>query len=172
MKTPKDFDYDIWKDDDGHYFIRVKRTGEVTRVSEEVVRELWMELYRMDKYRKDTTITEADGSQHSRLFSLDDSWAANPELRPTKNEPWLFSRENSFEDIELEMLERDFLRMLPERQKIIYQLRFKQGFTLEECAARIGTSRRNVDSLIRKIRKKAKLFFEGGSQNAQKSSFD
>ena len=113
----------------------------------------------MDKYRKDTTITEADGSQHSRLFSLDDSWAANPELRPTKNEPWLFSRENSFEDIELEMLERDFLRMLPERQKIIYQLRFKQGFTLEECAARIGTSRRNVDSLIRKIRKKAKLFF-------------
>lgn len=159
MKTPKDFDYDIWKDDDGHYFIRVKRTGEVTRVSEEVVRELWMELYRMDKYRKDTTITEADGSQHSRLFSLDDSWAANPELRPTKNEPWLFSRENSFEDIELEMLERDFLRMLPERQKIIYQLRFKQGFTLEECAARIGTSRRNVDSLIRKIRKKAKLFF-------------
>ena len=37
MKTPKDFDYDIWKDDDGHYFIRVKRTGEVTRVSEEVV---------------------------------------------------------------------------------------------------------------------------------------
>ena len=159
MKTPKDFDYDIWKDGDGHYFIRVKRTGEVTRVSEEVVRELWMELYRMDKYRKDTTITEADGSQHSRLFSLDDSWAANPELRPTKNEPWLFSRENSFEDIELEMLERDFLRMLPERQKIIYQLRFKQGFTLEECAARIGTSRRNVDSLIRKIRKKAKLFF-------------
>ena len=159
MKTPKDFDYDIWKDDDGHYFIRVKRTGEVTRVSEEVVRELWMELYRMDKYRKDTTITEADGSQHSRLFSLDDSWAANPELRPTKNEPWLLSKENSFEDIELEMLERDFLRMLPERQKIIYQLRFKQGFTLEECAARIGTSRRNVDSLIRKIRKKAKLFF-------------
>ena len=159
MKTPKDFDYDIWKDDDGHYFIRVKSTGEVTRVSEEVVRELWMELYRMDKYRKDTTITEADGTQHSRLFSLDDSWAANPELRPTRNEPWLLSRENSFEDIELEMLERDFLRMLPERQKIIYQLRFKQGFTLEECAARIGTSRRNVDSLIRKIRKKAKLFF-------------
>ena len=57
MKTPKDFDYDIWKDDDGHYYIRVKRTGETTRVSEEVVRELWRELYRMDKYRKDTTIT-------------------------------------------------------------------------------------------------------------------
>ena len=71
MKTPKDFDYDIWKDDNGHYYIRVKRTGETTRVSEEVVRELWRELYRMDKYRKDTTITDEDGSRHTRILSLD-----------------------------------------------------------------------------------------------------
>ncbi len=73
MKTPKDFDYDIWKDDDGHYFIRVKRTGEVARVSEEVVRELWLELYRMDKYRKDTTITDEDGKRSSL-------YAETPEL--------------------------------------------------------------------------------------------
>ena len=159
MKTPKDFDYDIWKDDDGHYFIRVKRTGEVTRVSEEVVRELWMELYRMDKYRKDTTITDADGSQHSRLFSLDDSWAANPELRPTKNEPWLLSRENSFEDIELEMLERDFLKTLTEKQRRVYHLRFKMGLTVPECAKRLEINVRNTFKLIGQIRKKAKIFF-------------
>ena len=159
MKTPKDFDYDIWKDDDGHYFIRVKRTGEITRVSEEVVRELWMELYRMDKYRKDTTITDADGSQHSRLFSLDDSWAANPELRPTKNEPWLLSKENSFEDIELELLERDFLKMLTEKQRRVYHLRFVMGLTVSECAKRIGTNKANIDKHILRIRKKAKIFF-------------
>ena len=159
MKTPKDFDYDIWKDDDGHYFIRVKRTGEVTRVSEEVVRELWMELYRMDKYRKDTTITDADGSQHSRLFSLDDSWAANPELRPTKNEPWLLSKENSFEDIELELLERDFLKTLTEKQRQVYHLRFKMGLTVPECAKRLEINVRNTFKLIGQIRKKAKIFF-------------
>ena len=159
MKTPKDFDYDIWKDDDGHYFIRVKRTGEVTRVSEEVVRELWMELYRMDKYRKDTTITDADGSQHSRLFSLDDSWAANPELRPSKNEPWLLSKENSFEDIELEMLERDFLKTLTEKQRQVYHLRFKMGLTVPECAKRIRASVSNAEQLIYRIKKKAKNFF-------------
>ena len=159
MKTPKDFDYDIWKDDDGHYFIRVKRTGEVTRVSEEVVRELWMELYRMDKYRKDTTITDEDGSQHSRLFSLDDSWAANLELRPTKNEPWLLSRENSFEDIELEMLERDFLKTLTEKQRRVYHLRFKMGLTVPECAKRLEINVRNTFKLIGQIRKKAKIFF-------------
>ena len=159
MKTPKDFDYDIWKDGDGHYFIRVKRTGEITRVSEEVVRELWMELYRMDKYRKDTTITEEDGSQHSRLFSLDDGWAANPELRQTKNEPWLLSKENSFEDIELEMLERDFLKTLTEKQRRVYHLRFKMGLTVPECAKRLEINVRNTFKLIGQIRKKAKIFF-------------
>ena len=137
MKTPKDFDYDIWKDDDGHYYIRVKRTGETTRVSEEVVRELWRELYRMDKYRKDTTITDEDGSQHTRILSLDDSWAANPELLPTKNEPWLLSKESAFENIELEMLERDFLKTLTEKQQRLYHLRFKMGLTVPECAKRI-----------------------------------
>ena len=137
MKIPKDFDYDIWKDDDGHYYIRVKRTGETTRVSEEVVRELWRELYRMDKYRKDTTITDEDGSQHTRILSLDDSWAANPELLPTKNEPWLLSKESAFENIELEMLERDFLKTLTEKQQRLYHLRFKMGLTVPECAKRI-----------------------------------
>ena len=159
MKTPKDFDYDIWKDDDGHYYIRVKRTGETTRVSEEVVRELWRELYRMDKYRKDTTITEADGSQHTRILSLDDSLAGNPELRPTKNEPWLLSKENSFDDIELEMLERDFLKTLTEKQRRLYRLRFKMGLTVPECAKRIGVTVSNAEKLIYRIKKKAKKFF-------------
>ena len=159
MKTPKDFDYDIWKDDDGHYYIRVKRTGETTRVSEEVVRELWRELYRMDKYRKDTTITDEDGSQHTRILSLDDSWAANPELLPTKNEPWLFGKENAFEELELEMLERDFLKTLTEKQRRLYHLRFKMGLTVPECAKRIGINSRNIDKMIRLIKKKAKVFF-------------
>ncbi len=159
MKTPKDFDYDIWKDDDGHYYIRVKRTGEVTRVSEDVVRELWMELYRMDKYRKDTTITESDGSQHTRLFSLDDSWAANPELRPTKNEPWLLSKENSFEDVEVEMLERDFLKTLTEKQQRVYQVVVKEGHSISHCARLCGISPAAVFYSIELIKKKAKNIF-------------
>ena len=72
MKTPRDFDYDIWKNENGLYYVRVKRTGEVTQVSEEIVRELWLELYRMTQYRMNTTIVNEDGSMCSRLISLDE----------------------------------------------------------------------------------------------------
>ena len=40
MKTPRDFDYDIRKDDNSYYYIRAKRTVETTRISEDVVRKL------------------------------------------------------------------------------------------------------------------------------------
>ncbi len=159
MKTPKDFDYDIWKDDSGHYYIRVKHTGETTRVSEEVVRELWRELYRMDKYRKDTTITDEDGSQHTRILSLDENGTASQKGHSAPNEAWLISRENAYDDIEFELLEQDFLKTLTMKQQRLYRLRFKQGLTVSECADRIGINTRNVDKMICLIRKKAKLFF-------------
>ncbi len=159
MKTPKDFDYDIWKDDSGHYYIRVKRTGETTRVSEEVVRELWRDLYRMDKYHKDTTITDEDGSQHTRILSLNSSGTMNPVPQSTENIPWLCSREDAYEEIETEMLEQAFLATLTEKQKRLYKLRFKMGLTVPECAKRVGANKRNVDKMIRLIREKAEKFF-------------
>ncbi len=159
MKTPKDFDYDIWKDDDGHYFIRVKRTGEVTRVSEEIVREMWREIHRMERHRKNTTILDEDGNPHARILSLDDNRVTNSNLLSIQNEPWLVSKENAFERIELEMLEQDFLKTLTENQRRVYHLRFKMGLTVSECAKRIGTNKANIDKHILRIRKKAKIFF-------------
>lgn len=159
MKTPKDFDYDIWKDNSGHYYVRVKRTGETARVSEDVVRELWRELYRMEKYRKETTITDADGSYHSRLYSLDRGWDEDEEQQSEPNEPWLETHKNPYEAVETGMLEADFIRQLTEKQKIMYRLHFQQGFTAAECAARNHTTVRNAEKLISAIRKKAKTFF-------------
>ena len=159
MKTPKDFDYDIWKDEDGHYCVRVKRTGETTRVSEDVVRELWRELYRMEKERKNATITENDGTRHTRLLSLDDSPAIHPELRPAQNAPWLVSQETAYEDVELAVLEQDFLKTLTAKQRKIYQLAIKEGQNISACAESCGISSPTVLSHVELIRKKAKLFF-------------
>ena len=159
MKTPKDFDYDIWKDGNGHYFIRVKRTGEVTRVSEEIVREMWREIHRMERHRKNTTILDEDGNPHARILSLDDNRVTNSNLLSIQNEPWLVSKENAFERIELEMLESDFLKTLTEKQRRIYHLRFKMGLTVPECARRIGITSSNAEQLISRIKKKAKKIF-------------
>ena len=159
MKTPKDFDYDIWKDEDGHYCVRVKRTGETTKVSEAVVRELWRELYRMEKERKSTTITGNDGTRHIRLLSLDESPAIHPELCAVQNAPWLVSRETAYEDVELAVLEQDFLKTLTAKQRKIYQLVIKEGQNISACAESCGISSPTVLSHVELIRKKAKLFF-------------
>lgn len=140
MKTPRDFDYDIWKDDSGYYYIRVKRTGETARVSKDVVRELWRDMYRMEKYRRDTTMAEKDGSRRARILSLDDNRAVNRRLYPVSNESWLISRENAYEEVELELLEQDFLKTLTEKQRQVYQFVIKEGRSISECAKLCGIS--------------------------------
>lgn len=38
MKTPFDFDYDLWVSEDGKAMVGVKRTGETCEVSQETMR--------------------------------------------------------------------------------------------------------------------------------------
>ncbi len=47
MKTPKEFDYDLWTTEDGKYMVRVKSTGEVTEVERDVMRVLRAEEKKM-----------------------------------------------------------------------------------------------------------------------------
>ena len=159
MKTPRDFDYDIWKDDSGYYYIRVKRTGETARVSKDVVRELWRDMYRMEKYRQNATMTDKDGSRHARILSLDDNRAVNRHLYPVSNESWLISRENAYEEIELDLVERDFIKTLTEKQRQVYQIVMKEGRSISECAKLCGISPPSVINRLALIQKKARRFF-------------
>ncbi len=155
MKTPGDFDYDIWKDENGLYFVRVKRTGEITQVSEEVVRELWLELYRMSRYCLNTTFIDADGCKRSRIVSLDEARDSDTD----DSDSCFVGSENPYDAVENEMMESTFLKVLTPKQRRIYELRFKMRLSISECANRLGVSSRNVDKLIRLIRNKAKRFF-------------
>ncbi len=159
MKTPKDFDYDIWKDDTGHYYIRIKHTGETVRVSSDVVRELWCELYRMKKFREESVIIGKDGSRQARILSLDDDRIDTPESCPAADNAWLISSECVYEDIELEMLEQDFLKTLTEKQLQIYQLAIKERRSISECARICRIAPPTVLDRIALIQKKAKKFF-------------
>lgn len=159
MKTSREFDYDIWKDDEGHYCVRVKRTGETVRVSKEVVRELWMELYRMRKHQQDNMIADEDGILHSRVRSLDDDSDPSGRVHRLTHEPWLMDCADPYAALEWKLLESDFLATLSEKQRTVYRLYFQTGLTAAECAAHTGTSVRNVEKLISLIRKKAKNFF-------------
>ncbi len=56
IKTPKEFDYDLFKDEKDNFMIRIKNTGEVTQVSIEVFRSLRNEAMRI--YRKIYLLSE------------------------------------------------------------------------------------------------------------------
>ena len=156
MKTSKNRDYDIWKDDDGYYCIRVKRTGEVvTRAPEDLVRSIWLLDYYADQEAENDTITDEDGTKHRRIYSLDEERDSKESLQDVH----FIYPHDPYEQLETEMMERDFLKTLTKKQKRIYLLRIKHGLTLEECAKQVGRSRRSVDALIKKIREKAKNFF-------------
>ncbi len=159
MRTPKDFDYDIWKDTAGHYYIRIRRTGETARVSNDVVRELWRELHRMRKHQREATVTDKNGSRHARILPLYDKRSDDSESGYIPDESRLMSSEHPYENIETEMMEQDFLKTLTEKQRLIYRLYFKSGLTVPECAGQIGTSKSNIDKHLCRIRKKAKVFF-------------
>ena len=155
MKTPRDFDYDIWKNENGLYYVRVKRTGEITQVSEEIVRELWLELYRMTQYRMNTTIVNEDGSMCSRLISLDEGISSDVDDQDAD----IIGSENPYDTVETEMMESTFLKILTKKQRWMYHLRFKLGLTISECAKETGTALSSTEQLIRRIKEKAKRFF-------------
>lgn len=160
MKTPREFDYDIWKDENGDYYVRIKRTGETARVSKEVVRELWMELYRMRKHRENNTITDENGNTHNRLLSLNSSGTVRGENRDSaEKDPWTVDKTDPFASVEFRLLEDEFLKCLTERQLEVYILRFKEQRTIPECARLNGMSVNAINRQIAAIRKKAKNFF-------------
>ena len=113
----------------------------------------------MDKYRKDTTITDEDGSRHTRILSLDENSAASEKGHSAPSETWLISRENAYDDIEFELLEQDFLKTLTAKQRRLYHLRFKMRLSILQCADQIGTTESNAEQMLLRIKKKAKLFF-------------
>ena len=156
MKIPKDPDYDIWKDDDGYYCIRVKRTGEVvTGASEKIVRVFWLDQYYAKKRSKDSTITDKNGIKHRRIYSLDEDRDSNEERRDAH----FIHSQNPYEQLETEMMEHDFLKTLTKKQRQIYRLRVQEGRSISECARICGIAQPTVLDRIKQIQEKAKYFF-------------
>ena len=104
-------------------------------------------------------MAETDGSRRARILSLDDNRAVNRRLYPVSNESWLISRENAYEEVELELLEQDFLKTLTEKQRQVYQFVIKEGRSISECAKLCGISLPSVINRIALIQKKARRFF-------------
>ena len=67
MKTPIEFDYDLWTTKDGKCMVRVKSTGETCEVSREAFRVLRAEEKRL---RRSYTAAASDGDEAHPILSL------------------------------------------------------------------------------------------------------
>ena len=133
MKTPKDFDYDLWTTEDGKNMVRIKATGEVTEVNSKVMRLLRAEEKR---HRREMEGVPISGSKTEKttLLSLDilslDNFSEN-ENCPS----WLVDNASNPELIvPLIILKRELVERLSSVQRDVYQKCICEGLSLREYA--------------------------------------
>ncbi len=146
MKTPKDFDYDLWITEDGKCMVRVKSTGEVTEVDRDVMRVLRAEEKRL---RREIQVEQENGGE---LFL---------ELQPNDEtgESWLIDTYDFQSAVDTKMLEDDFTATLTQREREVYLFCIKNGYSQNTYAEKTGLTISRVCKIVSAIRKKAKKFF-------------
>ena len=161
MKTPKDFDYDLWTSTDGGYFIRIKSTGETCEVNRETMRLLRNEEKKLRRELQGITISVSKGKEKTKetisvtILSLD--YAVEGEELETA----LFADKTDYEEIVITKLrEQEFCKLLTDLQFGAYKNCLINGMSYVEYGNLAGVHEATVRSSIRCIRKKAKKFFK------------
>lgn len=150
MKALKEFDYNLWTTEENgskKYFVGIKATGEVTEVDAEVMRLLRNEEKKMRRYIEKQ-------NEYGTLLSLD-SYSGE-----VKSEAWMTDHYDLVADVQTEMMEADFISSLPPMQKAVYEYCIKYGGAPSSFADKRGITKQAVSNTLRKIREKAKIFFE------------
>lgn len=144
MKTPKEFDYDLWTTESGECFVRVKATGETTEVSVEVMRTLRAE---------EKAIRRAQRSMEADSLCLEEN-------ADGISGEWDTDCTDYAEIAETKVLDEQIQRLLTEKQLDIYLNCMKGGISYKDYANRKNVSYQSVQQAVVLIRKKAsKIFF-------------
>lgn len=158
-KTPKGFDYALWRDDKRVPHVRILSTGEVSTVSEELFRYLRAEEKSCSRYIAKNTIEEKDEngeviSTSSVLLSID--FVADS---ADDGGVWLIDKNNVEESIGVKLLIKDFEKELSELQVIVLNRCLLKGIPNLRIAKEIGVQEGTIRYAIKQIRIKAKKFF-------------
>lgn len=155
MKTPIEFDYDLWTTEDGRCMVRVKRTGEVTEVDREIMKILRLEEKKLRRSYVGRHSDDEGADGKGSILSLD----MLPEGDP-KASAWLVDPYDFTQEVHIRMLEEKFVTQLSEYQKEVYFSCLKNGMTGKEFAEQHGNSQQGVQQTVCLIRKMAKKFFK------------
>lgn len=156
MKTPIEFDYDLWTTEDGKFMVRVKATGESCEVDRNTMRLLRCEEKRLRRSQKGAPVAGCNTDEKKSVLSLDYvSVEDAEEMIPA----WLDDHSNIAGDVETKAMEQEFRSTLTDVQRDIYIACILGGQSYKHYAAQKGVSYQSVQQAVMLIRKKAKKFF-------------
>ena len=153
MKTPKNFDYDLWTTKENRCMVRIKATGEECEVSREILRFLQAEDKRLRRSTKGAAIPQSKGKKEVRMtvLSLDFVSAEGGErLDPG----WLEASQRTEDDIQAKILEEDFVASLTAAQYDVYLKCLCGGMSLRAYAREKELAFSTVKGIQDSIRRK------------------
>ena len=162
MYKNKEFEYDLWKSEDGHYFARVKTTGEVSAISRDIFRYLRCqekETYRRQELKRVNGKGTAANESVKRKAAVEEPLSLDPMDEDVEESAWGYTELDFTDIVCLGMLLTEFERTLSEKQLEVYTCVLKNRETLQAFADRKGVTKRSVCYVLKKIHEKAEIFF-------------
>lgn len=152
MRTPIDFDYDLWTQD-SKCFMRIKRTGEECEINRATLRLLRSEEMRL-KREQNPNLGKKVHKPVIQVLSLD---YINDEMGMEAN--WL-EDSTDYEEIVITKLRiEEFCKTLTDLQVIVFRKCLIEGMPYLQLANQIGLQEGSIRWSVKNIRKKAKKFF-------------
>lgn len=165
MKSPKEFDYDLWIAEDGQYMVRVKATREECAVSQAVFRKLRAEekKLRRETAGAPTRNVGTDGRMiRATMLSTDFVNVQNGEGLESS---WLADPFDLEQDLLLRESIRELREQLTERQLEVFERCMLGGMSLREFARNEGVDFRAIWRAQDAIRKKLQKILDEVSSN-------
>jgi len=153
MRTPKEFDYDLWTTKENRCMVRVKATGEECEVSREIFRLLRAEEERLKKEHKGRNQENFLEGKNCTTLSLD----IVPEDESTDS-AWLIDSRDFTEEIVTSQVILLFQQRLTKRQLDVFEKCLLGGMNLQEYARTQRLNYRAVWEVREAIRKKFTKF--------------
>lgn len=160
MKTPKGYDYDLWttvENGEKKYWVRVKKTGDVSEVSQEIMRFLRSEEKSIRRMKEPSKDRESDLSLDA-IYDDDCS------------DSWLIDAKNVADVVMARLLAEELIQSLPDRQIDVYFSCMIDGMSIREYCRQRHLSFGAAISAVEAIRKKFEKIYYGTRSKDKKLS--
>ena len=144
MKTPKEFDYDLWKTADGRCMVRVKATGETCEVDQATMRFLRAEEKRLRRSMQ----WSSSGNEKETILSLD---YVHTEDSEGMSPAGLKDPHNLENDVLTRLSFDDFRKKLPALQQAFLRECLLGGQNMSLFAQKRGVSRTTLWRMKKEI---------------------